>query len=64
MVINMNFVLQSILIYQISYLDGGGERGSLVLLPNFANPWAMLAKLPFTPRVWDRRYHATLPRTF
>lgn len=38
MVINMNLVLQSILIYQILYLDGDGERGSLVLLPNFANP--------------------------
>lgn len=53
MVINMNLVLQSILIYQIPHLDvGGGREGSsLVLLRNFANASAMLAKLPFTPRV-------------
>lgn len=37
MVINMNLVLQSILIYQIPHLDVDGAGGSLVLLHNFAN---------------------------
>lgn len=37
-IINMNLVLQSILIYQIPYLEGGRERGSLVLLSKLRNP--------------------------
>lgn len=49
MVININFILQSILIYQNPCLDGGGERDSFAHLPNFANP--MLTNLPFTPGV-------------
>lgn len=36
-IINMNLVLQSILIYQIPYLEEGGERGCLVL-SKLANP--------------------------
>lgn len=63
-IINMNLVLQSILIYQIPYLEGSRERDSLVLLSKLRNPWAVLTKLPFTPRVWHHRYHATLSRTF
>lgn len=64
MVIDMNLVLQSILIYQIPYLDGDGREALLSLFLTLQILELCSLNYHSHQECDTIIYHATLPRTF